>query len=201
MNSILLLEKLPQTVIIGGAEIKINYDFRTSIQFEELFNLYDLTDEEQQEVFHNEAIKLYYNVEIPNELKIEAVDRIIWFYRCGKEFQETTTEEPKISEQIYSFEFDDKKILAAFREQYNIDLLRENLHWWEFKSMFDSLGDETQMKKAMGIRAINLNEVGKEQKEYYRKLKKAYAIPKPVEEVQEDMEMSEILMNGGKMPN
>lgn len=201
MNSILLLEKLPQTVIIGGVGIEINSDFRTSIQFEELLNSYDLTDEEQQAEFHNEAIKLYYNVEIPQQLIIEAMDRVIWFYRCGKEFQETTSEESKINEKIYDFEYDDGKILAAFKEQYNINLLKEDLHWWEFKSMFDSLGDNTEIKKSMGIRAININEVSKEQKEHYRKLKKAYAIPKPVEEVQEDMEMAELLMNGGEITN
>ena len=105
------------------------------------------------------------------------IEDIIWFYKCGKE-EKTSQENEKKEKQIYSYVFDADKIYSAFIQQYNIDLQKINLHWWQFRSMFESLTDETQIVEIMGYRAMDLSKIkDKEERKRYRKLQKLYALP------------------------
>ena len=83
------------------------------------------------------------------------------------------------SKQIYSYEFDDELIYSAFRDQYRINLQTiPYLHWWEFKAMFSGLKEDNLIVKIMGYRAMDLSKIkDKEEKKYYKKLKKLYALP------------------------
>ena len=123
------------------------------------------------------AIELYFK-EVPLNLE-EAINKIVWFYKCGKEDKKHTGEASQTQKQIYSFEYDADYIYSAFLSQYGIDLQDVyNLHWWKFKAMFQGLNDENEIVKIMGYRAINLNEIkDKQQKAHYRKLKKLYKLP------------------------
>ena len=106
------------------------------------------------------------------------IEDIIWFYKCGKEEKTSQNNENKREKQIYSYVFDADKIYSAFIQQYNIDLQKTNLHWWQFRSMFESLTDETQIVEIMGYRAMDLSKIkDKEERKRYRKLQKLYALP------------------------
>jgi hypothetical protein len=188
--------------------VPIDTDFRTSIQFEGLLKEYDLTEEEQQVEFRNKALLLYYPI-IEKDLIIrkhvlknisEAIERMMWFYRCGKELKERTEEEETQQPEILSYEHDEEIIKDAILAQYHIDLWEEEVHWWKFKAMLGGLNDDNKISQIMNIRAINLNEINDNKlKEHYRKMKKIFEIPKPAEEVEEDNEISNILLNGGDL--
>ena len=75
----ILTAPAPKTVEIDGAEIPINWDFRASIHFEIIMGDASLSDEEKIE----KALETYYP-QIPYNLS-EAVDRMLWFYRAGKD--------------------------------------------------------------------------------------------------------------------
>lgn len=123
------------------------------------------------------AIELYFK-EVPLNLE-EAINKIVWFYKCGKEDKKQGGETNQAQKQIYSFEYDAEYIYSAFLSQYGIDLQDEkNLHWWKFKAMFQGLNDNNEIVKIMGYRALNLNEIkDKQQKARYRKLKSLYKLP------------------------
>lgn len=111
----ILLDILPETVDIDGIEYRINSDFRISILFELL-----MQDDElgkcQKLV---QGLRLYYP-EIPHNVTM-AVDKMIWFYRCGKETGNGGHGSGSgRAKQIYSFEYDDDYIYAAFLEQYGL---------------------------------------------------------------------------------
>lgn len=196
----ILTNVLPQTVNIGGSEIKINSDFRTSIMFEKLLSQYDLDVEENQKKVWEKAIKLYYSIEIQEQLKVEAVNRLIWFYRCGKEIENVKENKPNKKVYVYSYQHDADKIYSAFLDQYGIDLQEiNNLHWWKFKAMFDSLKEDNEIRKIMSIRAIDITKLSKEQQEHYRKLKKIYAIPRSKEEVKNNKNLAKLLKRGGNL--
>src|SRR5699024_5091700 len=117
---------------------KINSDFRISILFELLMQDTSITDNEKIDI----ALELYYP-EMPHDI-IQAVEKMLWFYSCGKEQasngNSNNTEGTNKADMIYSFEYDDEYIYSAFLDQYGIDLQDvEYLHWWKFRALFKSL--------------------------------------------------------------
>ena len=170
MKENIILDKLPQFTPTG---LKIRTDFRESIKFELLMQENNIKDFDKLSI----VINLFY-YEIPQDID-NAINDILWFYRCGKEFKTSLNKEKKEYKQIYSYEFDAEYIYSAFMQEYKIDLNSiKYLHWWKFKSLMDNLSDNTQFVKIMGYRTINLNNIkDKEEKARYKKLKKLYALP------------------------
>ena len=170
----ILVDLVPTTVNIDNKEYEINSDFRTSILFELLMQ--DGTIEEDDKILM--ALQLYYP-DIPENIK-KAIEQMLWFYRCGKDVSSSKGNgKSKGVTQIYSFEYDDDYIYAAFLDQYNIDLQDiEYLHWWKFKAMFKALKDDNMIVKILGYRSMDLSKVkDKEQKAYYKRMQKLYEIP------------------------
>lgn len=190
----LLIDLVPTTVEIEGVEYEINSDFRTSILFELMMQ--DSTIGEKEKILM--ALELYYP-EIPKNIN-EAIDKILWFYRCGKDVNLATSGgKGKSAKEVYNFEYDDDYIYSAFLDQYGVDLQDiEYLHWWKFKAMFKSLKEDNMIVKIMGYRNIDLSKIkDKEQKDYYRKMQKLYEIPVSKNEKEKLDEINNILLNGG----
>lgn len=190
----ILIDLVPQTVTIEGEDYKINSDFRTSILFELLMQ--DNSIGEEEKIFM--ALDLYYSV-IPTNINM-AIDKMLWFYRCGKDIKEYKgTGKGRGITQIYSFEYDDDYIYSAFLDQYGIDLQDiPYLHWWKFKAMFKSLKEDNEIVKIMGYRAMDMSKIkDKEEKAYYRKMKELYKIPISKDEESKLEEINNILLNGG----
>lgn len=173
----ILIDVSPQSVIIDNVEYEINSNFRTSILYELLIQDYDLKDEEKV----IQALQLYYPV-IPENIE-GAIDKILWFYRCGKNIENSKshndTETTGSNNIYYSFEYDAEYIYSAFLDQYGIDLQDiEYLHWWKFKAMFKSLKEDNEIVKIMGYRATKITkDMSKEQKDFYKNMKKIYKLP------------------------
>ena len=84
------------------------------------------------------ALELYFpGVRFSPEVTAEAVQAMLWFYRCGAD------EEPAGAGQgggaaedpPYSYEYDADYIYAAFLGSFGIDLARTSLHWWQFRAV------------------------------------------------------------------
>lgn len=193
----ILIDLLPDHVTIKGVEYEINSDFRTSILFELLMQDKNISEEEKL----ISAIELYYK-EVPGDLN-EAINKIIWFYTCGKDAQSYKGTGKGKNIQVYSFEHDAEYIYSAFLDQYRINLQQvDYLHWWEFKAMFKGLTEEKEIVKIMGYRSVDINKIkDKEQKAYYKKMKELYKIPSNIskDEKQKLDQIQEILLNGGDL--
>lgn len=181
----LLIDLLPTSVEIEGIEYDINTDFRTFMMFELLMQDDSVLDSEKGYM----ALDLFYET-IPPNLSL-AVEKIQWFYRCGKDEVKTKgTDSTNKTKNIYSFEHDDDYIYSAFLTQYGIDLQDiEDLHWWKFKAMFKSLKEDNKISKIMGYRSMVIdNDMSDEDKKHYREMKQVYALPdlRSEEEKEED---------------
>lgn len=173
----MLIDELPRTVSIGGREVAVNYGFR-ALMLIELCTFDSELSEEQRTL---NALNLFYFNEIPEDREA-AVERLLWFYRCG----ENTRAEKKTGKapatkarRCYDFEQDQKYIYAAFMSQYHIDLQdtpSNELHWWKFKAMFESLDKDCKLSEIMGYRLADLKNFKGKQKEFYRKMKALYAL-------------------------
>lgn len=168
---------LPKTVSIDGKEYPIRYDFRIGMQFERIQN--SGTDDRDR-VIH--LLQIYYPG-IPANVT-EAINQMLWFYRCGEPEEEE--EEAKKKRQRYqrrnsrdpafSFAQDAPYIYAAFKEQYGIDLTGADLHWWKFMALFESLNEETKMSKIMYYRKANTSGLPRERRAFLNEMKKLYQI-------------------------
>ena len=189
----LLLTPAPQSVKIDGVEVGIASDFRASIRFE-LMMQEDGTDDEEKVIG---ALRLYYG-EIPDNTA-EAVEQMLWFYHLGRDDTETAGHPGRMAEPVYSFEHDDGYIYAAFLTQYRIDLQTiPYLHWWSFKGLFESLSPDNEFVKIMQYRAAEItSKMSREQQEFYRKMKKLYALPLPKTEREKLSAIEQALLNGG----
>ncbi|GBU06584.1 bacteriophage Gp15 protein [Faecalimonas umbilicata] len=199
----ILLDLLPETVEIGGVEYPINTDFRISVLFELMMQDNTISDEDKI----LEAINLYYPQTPDPEYLDEAVEKLIWFYRCGNqdktkkrksEADEDNTEEEKL---VYSFEHDDRYIYAAFVSEYGIDLQDiEDLHWWKFRALLTSLSDECEFKKIMGYRSVTITStMSPEQRSFYEKMKRIHALPMSEAEQDKYDRITQALMGDGDL--
>jgi hypothetical protein len=192
----ILIDKLSTIIKNRVGDIEFNTDFRIGMLFEMLMQ--DRNIDKQVKVI--QAINLYYPH--PEQIKDfeKAFNDIIWFYTCGKseinvntqDNQGKETKRKKFNsqkdERIYDYEYDDGYIYSAFLQQYGIDLQEiKYLHWWKFKSLFDSLNKDTKIVEIMEYRAIDLGKIkDKEEKNRYKKLKKIYKLPDMRTEAQKE---------------
>lgn len=191
----LLIDLVPTTVTIHNKEYEINSDFRTSILFELLMQDNSIEDKDKLSM----GLNLYYQEIPPKKYWKEAIESILWFYRCGKDLIASKGKgKGKSDIKIYSFEHDDDYIYAAFIDQYGIDLQDiEELHWWKFKAMFKSLKEDNEIVKIMGYRSMDLSKIkDKEQKAYYKKMQELYKIPISKDEREKLEEIEKALLNG-----
>lgn len=172
----ILIDPLPESVMIGGAEYRIESGFRTSILFELLVRDKKIPDHLKL----RQMLYLYYP-EIPADEE-GAVRQILWFYNCGRKGREEetrnrTAKEFRKEKALYSFEQDALLIYAAFLGQYGIDLQEiEELHWWKFQALFEGLDDGQRIRKVMRIRGMDTSGLPPGEVKRIQEWKKLYAL-------------------------
>lgn len=192
----MLIDSVPESLCIDGTEYKINTDFRVWLKFEML-----LSDEVQNsKTTLIDIKKLIFKSDMPpSRADEETTEKILWFYRCGKAEQKNGSSSSK---EIFSYDYDDGYICAAFMEQYHIDLNSVNLHWWKFHALMLSLSENTEFVKIMGYRAIEINsKMTAAQKAFYQKMKKHYKLPIKKDVQQKITAIEDALINGKSIDN
>ena len=188
----ILIDKLPCSVIVDNIDTEIVSDFRTSILFEQLMKDNSVNDDAKIEL----ALNLYFPKQyIINT--VDAVNKIIWFYSCGKDIKESSNKSSNSSKNanIYDFEQDADYIYAAFMEQYKIDLADiDYLHWWKFKSLFYGLNKDIQLSKIMFYRSVELtDDMTKNEHKFYRDMKRLYALEDMRSEEEKEQDFNDCL--------
>jgi len=188
----ILIDKLPDCIEVEGEKIKVQTDFKVYIKAMQLLekkNTKSLIDVLRMVVID-------YN-KINNSNVEECIGEIIRFIGCrrggGKAGKGSGS-----ATKYYDFEYDSERIYAAFFQQYNIDLLNTDMHWFCFKALFDNLTEDTQMVKAMQYRTMDLSGIkDRKQREFYRKKKESYKLPLPEEDDEYRLLIEDALINGG----
>ena len=82
------------------------------------------------------------------------------------------------NEQLLSYTYDGAYIVSDFLRFYRIDLTTENLHWYKFRMLLETLPDESAVKQRVAYRSIKLAEIkDKDQRKRIRKIKDSLRIP------------------------
>jgi hypothetical protein len=166
--------------------------------FEELLQDSQLDDLEKIQT----ALSLYFpGVFFDFDVIEEAFQALVWFYRCGTDPAETTgtgKDSGPNEDPPFSYEHDADYIYSAFMQAYGLDLARQPLHWWQFRALFRSLPEDTQLVKIIGYRTMKIPaKTSKEQRQHYEKLKRIYALPQSADRQQLESDLNNLLMNGG----
>lgn len=112
---------LPDTVEVDGSVYDIRPGFRNILKILRLQNDPDVLDGHKAELLR----RWFFDGEAP-EAWAEAFGH---FVRAG--------DEPELpaGERDFDYEFDAPEIYASFRQLYGIDLMDEDLHWWQFRAL------------------------------------------------------------------
>ena len=167
----ILLDDLPEAIVIDGKEYPINWDHRTGIDCILDFESPELTIEEKGLLL----IRRLYKEPLPVNLS-EAMRLGIKFLNGGKD----EVEDNPFSEhyRLYSFEKDAGLIYAAFRQTHGIDLQKETLHWWVFLALFQDLGADTAFCSLINLRRrVKSGQATKEEREHAIKMGDAFDLP------------------------
>lgn len=172
-----MFNKLPHFVFLEKEKYYINTDYRIFIDLEQ-----EMQGTNQRKAI-NKCLSRFYPAFldiIEKNLLNEAVDKFIWFYKCGKTDVEITQSNKKNSTmRIYDYNYDSDLIWGAYKSQYNVELDTIHLHWWKFKAMWNSLPSTCEFSKIRGYRSYN----GKDKE--LLELKELYKLPPTEFEIDE----------------
>lgn len=176
-------------IIKEKIKIPFNTDYRYCVLFEIMMQ--DPTISQKNKIL--QSLELFYpKIDLIKDYK-EAIDNIIWYYSGNKEIKEG--KQGKIK-QIYSYEFDSDYIYSAYMSQYNINLQKAKMNWWEFKALFQGLNETNKIVKIMEYRAMDLSKIkDKEEKAYYKKMKRIYALPDMRTKEQKEADFGAVFWN------
>lgn len=190
-----LTEAFPETLVVGGVEYPIHWDFRTVLKCDKLLRVENLDGNRLLEVLDS----FYQDVK---EYTEEHIEKMFWFFSCGREkgIRRFPREAAGINDkQAFDFETDASLIYAGFIQQYGIDLQREDMHWWKFMILLENLGSNTKLSKIMEYRTIDVNNknLSKEMRTFYRAMQRYYGLDQVPELDEKAKQIEDALMNGG----
>lgn len=202
-----LIKGLAEYKYINDYKLVFNTDFRVWIRYEEL-----MQDEKlKAENLAISVLTLCFRdgLDILNYIDLEtAFNQILWFFTMGdfdnKTMKKTNDleKENDVKEKskiIYSFTYDWSSIYGAFMQCYKIDLFDASMHWWKFKALFNSLSEDTQFAKILSYRSISISsKMSKEEKKFYRSMKKLYGLPDTRSEEEKERSFAKSLYSSMK---
>lgn len=161
-----LYDKPPEKLNIGGKECPINTDFRFWIRFQD-----SLSGDKSQKERAEALYRLITELGLPPSSA--TMDAMLQFY-IGENNEKPTGGNKKVV--AFDLVKDSEYIFSAFKGAYGIDLTEEKMHWWKFKALFKALPEDCQMCKIMMYRTVDLKDVPKSQKPFYKRMKERYAL-------------------------
>ena len=171
----ILFDTLPTTIKIDGNDVPIKTDFRCWIRFENViqeYNLEAITIDEFVEMMNRIISILFLEsqyIEPTYSLFIELINFFVGFDQ-GKKSKDST-------QKVFDFQVDSNAIYASFLKEYGIRLTNEEMHWYEFRTLFSNLSSDTPIGKLIQIRTTDEKDISQEKRAEFRKLKEEVALP------------------------
>lgn len=164
--------ELPRNIEINDRAYSIDTDFRAWIRFEEVVQDDNIADG-MKLLIASDFVSLDRSAYEENSQE-DIMDALFSFYRMYKPVLKASTS--RNDEVAYKYTSDIGYVYSAFLQQYGINILTANMHWFEYKSLFDSLTDSTKFIQIVGYRTQSVKGMSPEQKKQALELKKLYAV-------------------------
>lgn len=160
------------TLKINGGNYTIPTDFRICLNL-----LLSILNEDETAVF-----KYLQEYKLPLENIEESLNELSKFLSGGAKAPLDASKTDSSFFKIFDFVQDEYLICASFLMDYKIDLNTVELSWSQFMHLLINLSEETPLKKAIHFRAVDISKVPKEQKEFYKQMKKHFELKTPNKE-------------------
>lgn len=177
-----LYEELPESVEADGRSYDVVTDFREWLCFADMLADKELSPEDKVYLLTE------WLTEPPEKITPELVNAVFGFYRAdglkpepperGEDEETDEKEQPK-RPPVFDWKYDSAFILGDFRRYYGIDLLSaEYMHWWEFRCLFDALPDDSQCRKRIDYRSVDLSQIKNEaERKRIARIQRQIALP------------------------
>lgn len=158
----------PEYAEVAGVRYKISTDFRVALRCFDVIEDSSISDEERAL-----AIVFLLFGDVPTE-HLEDFLRIAGDYlRCGEKAEVQASHNRDMD-----FTADEKYIAASFMSDYQIDLSRADMHFWQYIHLIQGFTERSVMSRVREIRNYDLEEL-KDPKSRAKmvKAKEAVALP------------------------
>ncbi len=177
----ILTSNIDVEYIDNGNVIKIDTDFRKVISFLKLLKDDRFTGEEKTAI----TLRMFLGEQKVTDIRLAIIKIRDYISKDNNSSKE------KNKEDIIDFEIDCDYIYAAFLQSYNIDLTKDNIHWYKFRALLRGLPSDTMLSEIMGIRAREIpkaTKYNKEERDNLIKLKKRFSLDKHKNNVKDGLE-------------
>lgn len=185
-----LYQEFPEYLEIDGEKYPIETDFREWIRFSAL-----VEDEEISWITKIQLMMQWFLEKIPDDLEaaIYAMGDFLTAKRLYRDDPEENLNKERDLKPAFSFEEDAGCIYSAFVECYGIDLQTVHyMHWWKFKTLFDWLPEETEIKQRIKYRTTDTNTIkDPEERKRVRRIQEAIALRKK-KRILDDYEIGDV---------
>lgn len=186
-------ESLPDFVDIDGQKYPVLTDFRIWTEFDGILHLRNVGTKDKVMMIFNLCFDKERCPFLPEDWEM-GMEALSSFYLCGKKAESKKCEKAG-GDRAFSFCEDSGYIYSAFLTQYGIDLVTiPYMHWYLFRTLFDSLEDTRQIMKIIRWRMCDTDSVrDREKKKHLKKMKELYKLPSVGTYRQCDGEVAEVL--------
>lgn len=189
----MLGQPLPCSVTVAGETCSVDTDWKIGVQMESLL-LDESVEEEQKSLL---VLNLYFPdfSQRPGFYLSHLEEALAACYR----FYQGGQKQGQSSKRVYDFEQDEGLLAAAFLADYGIDLTDPNLklHWHRFLALFSGLREEHAICRIMSIRAADTGKMKGEERDWYTRMQRKYAIRQKEDPLQAQVEQA--LLSGGDL--
>lgn len=177
------MNRYPEYIQIKDKKYKINVDFRIALKCDEIYRDetiggYEKTLAIIYLLLGDEGLKDKENHEKMTELLVK-------YLLCGKKDTELNDE----AEPSMNFKQDTGYIKASFMSDYQIDLGKINMHWWQFFDLLQGLTENSVLNRVRAIREEPLSDKKGKDREKWEKAKKQVELKK--EKTQKEKELDD----------
>ena len=164
-----LYDRLPDRVTVNGKQYKCDFDFRNILRMMDIMQREDLLPESRDYLCVRCVCRISHRMPPRTVSEIYNGINALLFEKAPE----------GDAKRITSFEQDAGLIRSAFRQEYGIDLFRENLHWFEFTELLQNLPDGNRYEEVLGIRSRPLpapTKYNAKEREWLLKAKQSVAL-------------------------
>lgn len=181
--------KYPKYAKVDGVKYPINTSFAVALRCMDIVEDETISDMERSLAI----IYLLFGF-IPDDNLDKFLSIAVKYLQCGE-----TKEEQEAKKKDMDFNYDMKYIISSFMSDYQIDLTKTDMHFYQFVNLIQGLTEKCALSRVREIRNYNLSEI-KDSKFRGQMAKAQEELALPVhlsKEDQEAMDEFEMLLGGG----
>ena len=165
-----------------------NQKYKVDLSYDNILRLFEMFDDII--ILNVEKPFLAIRMLIDDVVKFDSIDEVLSLFKfLMNEFLGIDVDNQEEGNEVKTFDFkkDAEAIYSSFVAEYNIDLfeVKGELHWKKFIALLNNLGDESSLKKIIGIRTMNVpstEEATQEYRDHIVKMKEVYSLDERTKE-------------------